>query len=72
MKRYNVPCLGFINKCDRQGANPYKVLHQMQTKLRHNAAFLQLPIGLESNVKGIVDLIHEKAVYFEGDFGYEF
>lgn len=69
MKRYNVPCIGFINKLDRTGANPYKVLNQMRAKLRHNAAFLQLPIGLEGNLKGIVDLIHEKAIYFEGDFG---
>lgn len=69
MKRYNVPCLAFINKLDRMGANPYKVLSQLQNKLRHNAALLQLPIGLESDLKGIIDLINQKAIYFEGDFG---
>lgn len=69
MKRYNVPCLAFINKLDRMGANPKKVLQQMRTKLHHNAAFLQLPIGLESNTKGVVDLISQKAIYFEGNFG---
>jgi len=71
MKRYNVPCLAFINKLDRMGANPYKVVNQLQTKLMHNAALLQLPIGLESNLKGIIDLIEEKAIYFEGVFGSE-
>lgn len=69
MKRYNVPCLAFINKLDRMGANPDRVLHQMRSKLNHNAAFLQLPMGVESNCKGIVDLIKEHAIYFEGDLG---
>ncbi|KAJ6649566.1 Elongation factor G, mitochondrial [Pseudolycoriella hygida] len=69
MKRYNVPCLAFINKLDRMGSNPDRVLAQMRSKLKHNAAFIQLPIGLESECKGIVDIIEQKAVYFEGDFG---
>lgn len=69
MKRYNVPCLAFINKLDRTGSNPDRVLSQMRSKLQHNAAFIQLPIGLESNCKGIVDLVTEKAIYFEGDLG---
>lgn len=69
MKRYNVPCLAFINKLDRMGANPKRVLDQMRAKLNHNAAFINLPIGLESNTKGIVDLVTQKALYFEGDFG---
>uniref|UniRef100_A0A336KYM9 Elongation factor G, mitochondrial n=1 Tax=Culicoides sonorensis TaxID=179676 RepID=A0A336KYM9_CULSO len=69
MKRYNVPCLAFINKLDRQGSNPYRVLSQMRAKLNHNAAFIQLPIGLENDCQGIVDLIHKKALYFDGSFG---
>lgn len=69
MKRYNVPCLAFINKLDRTGANPYRVLGQMRSKLNHNAAFIQLPIGVESNCKGIVDLVKQRALYFEDHLG---
>lgn len=69
MKRYSVPCLAFINKLDRMGANPKKILDQMRKKMNHNAAFIQLPIGLESESKGIVDLITQKAIYFDGSFG---
>ncbi|XP_044727096.1 elongation factor G, mitochondrial [Chrysoperla carnea] len=69
MKRYNVPCLAFINKLDRMGANPNRVLHQMRSKLNHNAAYINIPIGLESETKGIIDLVRQKAVYFEGNYG---
>lgn len=69
MKRYDVPCLAFINKLDRSGANPDRVLSHMRSKLNHNAAYIQFPIGLEGNCKGIVDLIHRKALYFDGNYG---
>nr|XP_023673916.1 elongation factor G, mitochondrial [Paramormyrops kingsleyae] len=69
MKRYNVPFLTFINKLDRQGSSPTRALQQMRTKLNHNAAFLQIPIGLEGNLRGIVDLVEERSIYFEGPFG---
>ncbi|KAJ3591210.1 hypothetical protein NHX12_009157 [Muraenolepis orangiensis] len=69
MKRYNVPFLTFINKLDRTGANPHRALQQMRTKLQHNAAFLNIPMGLEGNIKGIIDLIEERSMYFEGPFG---
>ncbi|XP_041375754.1 elongation factor G, mitochondrial-like [Gigantopelta aegis] len=69
MKRYDVPFIAFINKLDRQGSNPHRVLSQLRSKLGHNAAFIQLPIGLESNQKGIVDLIRQKAIYFEEPLG---
>ncbi|XP_055452783.1 elongation factor G, mitochondrial [Psammomys obesus] len=69
MKRYDVPFLTFINKLDRLGSNPARALQQMRSKLNHNAALMQLPIGLEGDFKGIIDLIEERAIYFEGDFG---
>nr|XP_012302756.1 elongation factor G, mitochondrial [Aotus nancymaae] len=69
MKRYNVPFLTFINKLDRMGSSPARALQQMRSKLNHNAAFMQIPIGLEGNFKGIIDLIEERAIYFDGDFG---
>ena len=52
MRRYNVPRLAFVNKCDRQGANPYRVRDQLKEKLGHNAVMLQLPIGLEEKHAG--------------------
>ncbi|XP_075991968.1 mitochondrial translation elongation factor G 1 [Anticarsia gemmatalis] len=69
MKRYSVPCLAFINKLDRLGSNPYRVIKQMRSKMNHNAAFIQLPIGLEKECAGILDLIEERAIYFDGDYG---
>lgn len=69
MKRYNVPCLAFINKLDRMGSNPARVLSQLRAKLHHNAAFIQLPMGLESDMKGIIDLVDQRALYFDGQFG---
>uniref|UniRef100_A0A8C0K3B3 Elongation factor G, mitochondrial n=1 Tax=Canis lupus dingo TaxID=286419 RepID=A0A8C0K3B3_CANLU len=69
MKRYNVPFLTFINKLDRMGSNPARALQQMRSKLNHNAAFVQIPIGLEGDFRGIIDLIEERAIYFDGDFG---
>ena len=69
MTRYNVPRVAFINKCDRTGANPAKVTGQLRDKLGLNAHMMQMPIGLENDLKGVVDLITMKAVYFEGDNG---
>ncbi|XP_068173979.1 elongation factor G, mitochondrial [Antennarius striatus] len=69
MKRYNVPFLTFINKLDRLGADSNRALHQLRTKLGHNAAFVNIPMGLESNLRGIIDLIEERSVYFDGPFG---
>ena len=69
MKRYKVPCIAFINKCDRSGANPFRVIGQLKSKLGHNAVAMQIPIGLETDLQGVVDLVAMKAMYFEGDNG---
>jgi elongation factor G len=69
MTRYNVPRIAFINKCDRTGANPEKVTRQLRDKLDLNAHMMQMPIGLESDLQGMIDLITMKAVYFEGPNG---
>ena len=66
MKRYHVPRIAFVNKCDRTGANPYRVQKQLVEKLGLNAVLLQIPIGLEDKLEGVVDLITMKALYFDG------
>src|SRR5512139_3223190 len=69
MRRYKVPCIAFVNKCDRSGANPARVIDQLHDRLGHNAVTLQLPIGLESEFEGVVDLLRMKAIYFDGEKG---
>lgn len=69
MKRYNVPNVAFINKLDRMGSDPLRVLSQIRSKLGQNCALVQLPIGLESDFSGVVDIIQRKALYFGGDHG---
>ncbi|KAL1352933.1 elongation factor G-2, mitochondrial isoform X2 [Arachis hypogaea] len=69
MRRYEVPRLAFINKLDRMGADPWKVLNQARSKLRHHSAAMQVPIGLEDDFEGLVDLVQLKAYYFRGSNG---
>jgi len=69
MKRYKIPCIAFINKCDRNGADPFRVIRQLKEKLGHNAVAMQIPIGLEGFIEGIVDLVTMSAVYFDGENG---
>ena len=71
MRRYRVPRLAFVNKCDRTGANPLRVKNQLREKLGHNPVLLQLPIGLEDKHEGVVDLITMEGVTFTGDNGEE-
>lgn len=71
LKRYHVPRIAFVNKCDRQGANPLRVRMQLREKLGLNAYMMELPIGLEDKLEGVVDLISRKAIYFEGHDGNE-
>ena len=69
MKRYNVPRVCFVNKMDRAGSNPFKAVDQITHKLRLPAAAVQVPIGVEDEFKGVVDLIELKASYSEGTKG---
>jgi len=71
MKRYNVPRLAFVNKLDRMGANPHNGIKGIRDILKLNAVAMQLPIGLEEDHSGVVDLIKMKAYYFDGEHGDE-
>lgn len=71
MKRYEIPRVAFINKLDRMGADPWRVLNQARAKLRHQSAAVQVPIGLEEEFEGLVDLVELKALKFEGGSGQE-
>ncbi|MBD2358216.1 elongation factor G [Tolypothrix sp. FACHB-123] len=69
MKRYRVPRIAFINKMDRIGANPFRVVQAMRDRLQLNAILLQYPIGSEDQFQGVIDLIEMEASYFEGENG---
>lgn len=63
--KYKVPRLAFVNKMDRSGANFYKVVDQMRTRLRANVVPIQIPIGAEEKFEGVVDLVRMKAIYWD-------
>jgi elongation factor G len=67
--KYKVPRLCFINKLDRMGASFENSLKSIHNRLTKNAVPVTIPIGLEENFQGVIDLITMKAVYFEGDKG---
>jgi elongation factor G len=69
MKRYHVPRLAFINKMDRTGADPLRVCQEMKDKLGDDAILMQLPIGMGEKFQGIIDLVTERALYFDGTKG---
>jgi elongation factor G len=69
MRRYNVPRLAFVNKLDRQGANPFRVCGQLREKLNLNAHMIQIPIGAEDRLEGVVCLLRMRAFTFHGDNG---
>ena len=69
--RYEVPRIVFVNKMDRTGADFYRVLGQIRDRLRANAFAIQLPIGAEDQMKGIIDLIEMKAEIYRDDLGKE-
>jgi len=69
MRRYKVPRIAFVNKLDRTGANPYRVRDQLRDKLKLHPVMIQMPIGLEDKLEGVIDLIEMVAFKFYGDNG---
>ncbi|WP_320663777.1 elongation factor G [Prochlorococcus sp. MIT 1223] len=67
--RYSVPRMVFVNKMDRTGADFLKVYEQIKDRLKANAAPIQLPIGAEGELKGIIDLVGNKAYIYKNDLG---
>ena len=67
--RYRVPRIIYVNKMDRTGANFFKVYSQVRERLRANAVPIQIPIGSEADLKGIVDLLRMKAYIYNDDLG---
>ena len=63
--KYSVPRMAFINKMDRTGADFFRVVEQINSRLGSNAVTLQVPIGAEDNFEGVIDLIKMKAIYWD-------
>jgi elongation factor G len=63
--KYKVPRLAFVNKMDRIGANFFKVVEQMKSRLRANPIPIQVPIGAEDHFAGVVDLVEMKAIFWD-------
>ncbi|KAJ4481260.1 elongation factor G, mitochondrial [Lentinula aciculospora] len=71
MRRYNVPRISFVNKMDRPGANPWRIVNQIRNKLRIPAAAVHVPIGVEDEFRGVIDLVHWRSIYNQGVKGNE-
>ena len=69
MKRYDVPQLAFVNKLERKGANPWRVIEELRNQINLNAVAVQLPVGLEDGHEGVLDLIARRSYVFEGGEG---
>ncbi len=67
MNRYGVPRIAFVNKMDRAGANYFRCIEQIRSRLRGNPVPIQIPIGAEENFEGVVDLVRMKAIYWDMD-----
>ncbi len=67
--KYNVPRIAYVNKMDRTGADFYKAVEMMRDRLSANAVPIQLPIGVEENFRGLVDLVKMDALIYEDDLG---
>jgi elongation factor G len=69
MMRYHVPRIIFVNKLDRMGGNPWNAIKAVREKLGLKVAAVQIPIGADDRMRGLVDIIHRKAYYFDGQNG---
>ena len=69
MKRYDVPRVVFINKLDRMGADPWEAIDSVRERLDLSCAAVQVNIGIENGLEGVVDLVEMKAIYFDGTSG---
>jgi elongation factor G len=69
MKRYHIPRLAFINKMDRTGARPFAIVDDVKEKLGVDACLMQYPMGGGENFAGMIDLITQQAMYFDGNDG---
>jgi elongation factor G len=65
MNKYGVPRIAFVNKMDRAGANFFRCVEQIKSRLRANPLPIQIPIGAEDGFEGVVDLIRMKAIYWD-------
>jgi elongation factor G len=63
--KYNVPRMAFVNKMDRAGADFFRVLGQVDSRLKGNPVALQIPVGAEENFKGVIDLIKMKFIEWD-------
>ncbi|MCS7309636.1 MAG: elongation factor G [Armatimonadota bacterium] len=70
--RYHVPRIAYVNKMDRLGADFYRVVQRMKERLDANAVPIQLPIGAESDFRGIIDLVQMRAIVYKDDLGKEY
>ncbi|MGH8137693.1 MAG: elongation factor G [Steroidobacteraceae bacterium] len=65
MNRYGVPRIAFVNKMDRAGANYFRCIEQIRSRLRGNPVPIQIPIGAEETFEGVIDLVRMKAIYWD-------
>jgi elongation factor G len=65
--RYRVPRVAFVNKCDRVGADPWRCVRQIRERLTAHPIVVQLPMGLEDQFRGVVDLVKMRALEWIGD-----
>jgi len=63
--KYRVPRLAFVNKLDRVGADYFRVIEMIKERLKAKPVPIQIPIGKEENFRGVIDLIHGRALYFD-------